>query len=199
MARLKTASYAVHADPRQAVRWRRASDGEGYRSVGEWLAVAADRHLQAVARSGRPVLLAWRLGSFSVYLDGGELARVKGHLSPPFGCFAGTDKGPTSYYGGRRHVLVFLTRPGRSLRSEASGSARRWHQRSPRPSSAASCRTLPLSSSPTCRRLRAGSFGGRPVLPWGMRDRTSKHPKRPRDLNQLAYQIVQEATGEAPI
>lgn len=24
-----------------------------------------------------------------------------------------------------------------------------------------------------------------------------KHPKRPRDLNQLAYQIVQEATDEA--
>jgi hypothetical protein len=31
-----------------------------------------------------------------------------------------------------------------------------------------------------------------------MRDRTGKHPKRPRDINQLAYQIVQEATGQAP-
>lgn len=24
------------------------------------------------------------------------------------------------------------------------------------------------------------------------------HPKRPRDINQIAYQIVQEATGQAP-
>jgi hypothetical protein len=31
-----------------------------------------------------------------------------------------------------------------------------------------------------------------------MRDRTSKHPKRPRDINELAFQIVQEATGQAP-
>jgi hypothetical protein len=44
----------------------------------------------------------------TVYLEGGELVRVKAYVSPPFGCFAGTDKGPTGYYGGRRHVLVFL-------------------------------------------------------------------------------------------
>jgi hypothetical protein len=25
-----------------------------------------------------------------------------------------------------------------------------------------------------------------------------KRPKRPRDINQLAYQIVQESTGQAP-
>lgn len=31
-----------------------------------------------------------------------------------------------------------------------------------------------------------------------MPDRSSKHPKRPRDLNQLAAQIVAEATGQAP-
>lgn len=30
-----------------------------------------------------------------------------------------------------------------------------------------------------------------------MQARSSKKPKRPRDLNQLAYQIVQEATGQA--
>lgn len=29
-----------------------------------------------------------------------------------------------------------------------------------------------------------------------MHTRPSKKPKRPRDLNQLAYQIVQEATGQ---
>jgi hypothetical protein len=117
--RLKTASFAVHADVRQSARWKQAAEGEGFPSVGGWLAVAADRHLQAVARSGRPVPLAWRRGSFSVHLDGGELARVKGHLSPPFACFAGTDKGPASYYGGRRHVLVFLasSRPIATLKS----------------------------------------------------------------------------------
>jgi len=31
-----------------------------------------------------------------------------------------------------------------------------------------------------------------------MPDRLRKHPKRPRDLNQLAFQIVQEATGQIP-
>lgn len=32
---------------------------------------------------------------------------------------------------------------------------------------------------------------------WGVPSRASKK-KRPRDTNQLAYQIVQEATGQAP-
>jgi hypothetical protein len=31
-----------------------------------------------------------------------------------------------------------------------------------------------------------------------MPSRASKRPKRPRDANQLAWQIVQEATGQAP-
>jgi hypothetical protein len=31
-----------------------------------------------------------------------------------------------------------------------------------------------------------------------MQNRSSKKPKRPRDINQLAYQIVQEATGQVP-
>jgi hypothetical protein len=31
-----------------------------------------------------------------------------------------------------------------------------------------------------------------------MLSRSSKPPKRPRDINQLAYQIVQEATGQSP-
>lgn len=30
-----------------------------------------------------------------------------------------------------------------------------------------------------------------------MPSRASKPPRRPRDVNQLAYQIVQEATGQA--
>jgi len=32
-----------------------------------------------------------------------------------------------------------------------------------------------------------------------MPSRASKRPKRPRDTNQLAWQIVQEATGQAPV
>ena len=72
---VKVATFTVHADVRQSARWKQAAAGEGYPSVGGWLAAAADRHLQAVARSGRPVPLAWRLGSFSVRLEGGELAR----------------------------------------------------------------------------------------------------------------------------
>jgi hypothetical protein len=31
-----------------------------------------------------------------------------------------------------------------------------------------------------------------------MPDRSRKHPKRPRDPNELAFRIAQEATGEAP-
>lgn len=34
--------------------------------------------------------------------------------------------------------------------------------------------------------------------PRAMPNRSSKPPKRPRDLNQLAAQIVAEATGQAP-
>ncbi|HEV7786296.1 MAG TPA: hypothetical protein VGQ28_13210 [Thermoanaerobaculia bacterium] len=70
--------------------------------------MAADRHLQAVARSGRPVPLAWRRGRFTVRLEGGELVPVKGHVSPPFGSFSGTEEGPASYCGLHRHPLVFL-------------------------------------------------------------------------------------------
>lgn len=41
-------------------------------------------------------------------------------------------------------------------------------------------------------------FSPGPVLPWGMRNRSSKPPKRPRDFNSLAHQIVAELTGTAP-
>ncbi len=45
---------------------------------------------------------------FSACLEGGELVTVKGWLSPPFGAFPGTSKGPESYAGQHRHTLVFL-------------------------------------------------------------------------------------------
>jgi hypothetical protein len=131
---VKTASFTVYADVRQSARWKQAAEGEGFPSVGGWLAVAADRHLQAVARAGRPIPLAWRRGSFTVRLEGGELVPVKGHVSPPFGSFAGTEEGPASYCGRHRHVLVFLAdsrviatlRSFRECKTLASDLARMW-------------------------------------------------------------------------
>ena|GEM_PF-5341850 len=41
-------------------------------------------------------------------LEGGELVMVNGHISLPFGSFAGTEEGPASYAGRHRHVLVYL-------------------------------------------------------------------------------------------
>ena len=63
---LKVASFTVRATMAQSVAWKRASDAEGHASVGTWLAEAVDRHLEAVARSGRPLPLAWRHGRFRV-------------------------------------------------------------------------------------------------------------------------------------
>jgi hypothetical protein len=132
---VKTATFTVRADARQSARWKQASEGEGYPSVGGWLAAAADRHLQALARAGRPIPLAWHVGTFTVRLAGGELVPVKGYISPPFGCFSGTERdGPARYYGMRRHVLVYIasSRPIATLRSFrdckllASDLARAW-------------------------------------------------------------------------
>ena len=104
---MKVASFTVHADARQSARWKQASQGEGFASVGAWLADAADRHLQAVARSGRPVPLAWSRGRFLVRFQGEE-GTVSGHISPPFASTAGTEEGPACYRGRHRHILVFM-------------------------------------------------------------------------------------------
>jgi len=110
---LKTASFTVRATLAQSERWKRAADAEGFTSAGGWLAEAADAYLKARVRAGRPLPLAWRLGHFSVKLDGGELVTVSGHMSPPFGSFCGTAEGPSSYSGRKRHVLVHL--PGSNI------------------------------------------------------------------------------------
>ena len=104
---MKTASFTVHATAEQSIRWKRAAEAEGHRSAGTWLAAAADAYLKVRARAGNPIPLAWRRGHFSVCLEGGELVTVRGHVSPPFGAFRGTEAGPASP-GRHRHTLVYL-------------------------------------------------------------------------------------------
>jgi len=105
---VKVASFTVHATAEQSRRWKMATEAEGHRAVGSWLAAAADCYLKARARAGLPIPLAWHRRRFSVRLGDGELITVKGHVSPPFASFAGTEDGPAEYCGRRRHVLVHL-------------------------------------------------------------------------------------------
>jgi hypothetical protein len=104
---LKVASYTVHADKHQAVRWNRAAEGEGFASTGAWLAAAADAYLKARARAGMPIPLAWRKGRFRVALEGRE-AEVRGQMSLPFGTYHGTPSGPIPAGSTKYHSLVFL-------------------------------------------------------------------------------------------
>lgn len=106
--RLKVASFTVHADVRQSARWKQATEGEGFASVGAWLARAADAYLKVRARAGMPIPLAWRRGRFRVELQSSGVAEVYGQISPPFGSFCGTSDGPSSYSGRHRHTLVYI-------------------------------------------------------------------------------------------
>ena len=90
---MKTASFTVRASEKQSLRWKRAAEHEGHRSVGTWLAEAADRYLDALARAGKPLPLSWRRGRFTVRLEGGETVSVKGHVSPPFFAYRGAADG----------------------------------------------------------------------------------------------------------
>lgn len=105
---MKVATFTVRADARQSARWKQATEGEGFPSVGAWLAGAADAYLKVRAKAGLPIPLAWRKGRFRVALEGGRTEMVPGHLSPPFGAFAGTAKGPAAYLGMRRFCLVYV-------------------------------------------------------------------------------------------
>jgi hypothetical protein len=104
---VKVASFTVHANTHQSARWKQAAEGEGFPSVGAWLAGAADAYLKIRARAGLPVPLAWRRGHFCVELDGGEMT-VGGYVSPPFGVLYGTPAGAPSYRGGHRYSLVYV-------------------------------------------------------------------------------------------
>jgi len=123
---VKTAAFTVRATEKQSLRWKRASDGEGYPSTGAWLADAADRHLQAVARAGRPVPLAWaRFGRFKVRLLDGREPEVLGRVSHPFGIYRGTPEEGRGVKGCGRFVLVYLptARTVATLRHEAECKA----------------------------------------------------------------------------
>jgi hypothetical protein len=104
--RLKVATFTLHADLQQSVRWKRAADAEGHRSVGTWLAAAADAYLRVRAKAGFPMPLAWQRGVFTARLMDGQEIRVQGMVSPPFGCFEGTYAGPDRNHGPR--TLVYL-------------------------------------------------------------------------------------------
>jgi hypothetical protein len=105
---LKVAAFTVRADAHQSARWKQAAEGEGFHSVGGWLAAAADAYLKVRARAGVPVPLAWRRGLLRVKLEDGEVVLVRGHLSPPFGAFAGTPGEPARYRGRKRFTLVYV-------------------------------------------------------------------------------------------
>lgn len=119
---MKTAAFTVRATEKQSVRWKRAAEAEGYPSAGAWLADAADRHLQAVARAGRPVPLAWaRFGRFNVRLVDGRELQVPGRVSHPFGIYRGTPEDGRGVKGCCRFVLVYIPtgRTVATLRHEA--------------------------------------------------------------------------------
>jgi hypothetical protein len=105
---VKTASFTVRATEKQSLRWKRAADAEGHRSVGTWLAEAADRHLDALQRAGRPIPLVWRrFGRFKVRLMDGQEIEAPGRTSPPFGIYRGNAMG-LGPEGCGNHSLVFL-------------------------------------------------------------------------------------------
>ena len=131
---MKTVAFTVRATEKQSVRWKRAADGEGHRAVGTWLAEAADRYLEAVARAGKLVPMGWRrCAVFSVRLpDREEMATVRGWASHPFAFYRGTAAGPdrrSSFYtlvyfpSGR---IIATLRSAAQTRSLASELARLW-------------------------------------------------------------------------
>jgi hypothetical protein len=114
---VKTVQYNCRGSEEQARRWQRACEADGFRSVGAWLAYAADAFLKARARAALPVPLAWSLGSFSVVLDGIERV-LRGWLSPPFYIFRGNSAGP-SYQGRHLYTLCYGSRIVATLKSAA--------------------------------------------------------------------------------
>lgn len=105
---MKVATFTVHADARQSARWKQASEGEGFRSVGAWLAGAADAYLKVRAKAGLPLPLAWRHGRFRVHLEDGTEPEMKGWVSPPFGLFHGSPDGPIPHGSTHCYTLVYV-------------------------------------------------------------------------------------------
>ncbi len=86
---MKVATFTVRATMQQSIRWKQTAEAEGFASVGGWAALALDAYLKARARAGRPLPLCWRRGRFSVRLESGETASLRGWVSPPFFIFRG--------------------------------------------------------------------------------------------------------------
>lgn len=110
--RMKVCTFTVRATERQSLRWKRAADAEGHRSVGAWAAEALDRHLDALQRAGKPLPLAWGKGRFRVRLEDGQERELDGWMARPFGLYRGTQAGP-GYHGCHLYTLVYL--PGMRL------------------------------------------------------------------------------------
>jgi hypothetical protein len=104
---VKVATFTVRATVAQSARWKRAAESEGLASVGNWLARAADAHLELRARAGLPLPLAWARGRFSVPLDG-VMCEVSGWIAPPFGFFRGSAAGPRPWGSGHLYTLCYL-------------------------------------------------------------------------------------------
>ena len=105
---VKVATFTMRATVPQSIRWKQAAEGEGFASVGSWAARALDAYLEARTRAGRPIPLAWHRGRFPVLLEGGEPVTLPGLVSPPFGAFRGSVRGPVGR-GSHTYSLVFLT------------------------------------------------------------------------------------------
>lgn len=126
MTDLKVATFTVHASQEQAIRWRRASEAEGFRSVGVWLARAADAYLRVRAKAGIPTSLAWNHGRFFITLRDDLNVELRGMVSPPFAYFRGTNQGPNAnkcytlaHLPGKRIIATVRTaRQARALASE---------------------------------------------------------------------------------
>jgi hypothetical protein len=110
---LKTVAFTVRGTMAQGIRWKQAAEADGHRSVGTWLAEAADSYLKARARAGRPIPLAWRRHArFRVDLPDGSSPELIGWMAPPFGIFRG-DAAGLGYCGCNLYSLVYL--PDRRL------------------------------------------------------------------------------------
>lgn len=111
---MKVASFHVRATQAQSIRWKRAADAEGLASVGNWLARAADAHLELRARAGLPIPLAWCRGSVRAVLEDGNTYTLRGWIAPPFGLFRGSAAGPIPHGSTHLYTLAY-TPTGRLL------------------------------------------------------------------------------------
>jgi hypothetical protein len=110
---VKVASFTIRATMAQSIAWKRAAEAEGFRSVGGWLAGAADAYMKTRAKAGLPLPLAWRHGRFRVRLEDGTEPEMRGWVSPPFALFHGSPDGPIPHGSTHCYTLVYV--PGRRI------------------------------------------------------------------------------------